>query len=294
MLSILLNVSVLLFGVSSMLSVGLGFTLQDLFGPMRDINKVIRALIANFVAVPILAYVLWRLTGLNDSLGIGLMLVGMSAGAPFLIKLVEAAEHDIGTATRLLVLLLLVTIIYLPVMVPLLGPGADVSIVSIATPLVLAMLLPLGVGLLARAWLPQWAARLQPIAGVIATIALVALIVLTFVVNFPEIANLVGTGAILAAALVIGGAFAVGYLLGGTDPGDRGVFGLGTAQRNIAAATVVASQSFSDPDTLAMVVVSSLAGLGILFPIAWRLRTHAGARVRDLYDGTLTGRGVRS
>ena len=291
MLSRVLSIAVLLFGVSSMLSVGFGFTLQGLVGPLRDISKVLRAIVANFVLVPILAYVIAQAVGLEIPLAIGLMLLGMAAGAPFLIKLAEAANHDIGAAARLLVVLLPFTVIYLPVMVPLVVPGVTVSLKSIATPLLLSMLLPLVVGLVTSTWFPKLAQRLQPTMGAVATIALVILITLTFVVNFQQIVGLLGTGAIPAAALLIGGAFAIGYLLGGPDPDDRGVLGLGTGQRNVAAATVVAAQSIGDPDTLAMVVSGSLIGMIILFPIAWRLERKTRAHVWDLYDRTLTGRG---
>lgn len=291
MLSGLLSISVLLFSISSMLSVGFGFTLQGLIGPLRDTGGVLSALIANFVAVPILAYAIGQALGLPVSLAIGLMLLGMAAGAPFLIKLTEVAEHDVGTAARLLVLLLPATVIYLPVVVPLVVPGVTVDLIAIGAPLLLSMLLPLVIGLATRTWFPRLAQRLQPAMGAFATIALVVLIVMTFVANFREIIGLLGTGAILAAALLIGGAFAIGFLLGGPDPDNRGVLGLGTGQRNVAAATVVATQSIDDPDTLAMVVVGSLIGMGILFPIAWRLEKHAGARVWDLYDRSLTGRG---
>lgn len=287
MLSDLLELSVLLFSMSSMLSVGLCFTLQSLLGPLRDLNKVLRALVANFVAVPLLAYVIGQMFDLAAPLAIGLMLLGMSAGA----KLTEAADHDVGTAIRLLVLLLPVTVIYLPVVVPLLVPGTTVDLISIIVPLLLAMLLPLAIGLLVRAWFPSLAKRLQPVAGAIATLALVILVALTILANVPEIVSLLGTGAILAAALLIAGAFATGFLFGGPDAGDRNVLGLGTGQRNVAAATVVATQSIGDPDTLAMVVVGSMIALCILFPIALRLRMQTRAPAWDLYDPTLTGRG---
>lgn len=47
---------------------------------------------------------------------------------------------------------------------------------------------------------------------------------------------------------------------------------LGTAQRNIAAATVVATQDFDDPRVLVMVVVASLVTWAVLFPVASLLR----------------------
>ena len=65
----------------------------------------------------------------------------------------------------------------------------------------------------------------------------------------------------------------MGYFIGGVDPDNREVIGLGTGQRNIAAATVVASQSIGNQQTVVMVIITSLIGLALLFPIArllWR------------------------
>jgi bile acid:Na+ symporter, BASS family len=45
-------------------------------------------------------------------------------------------------------------------------------------------------------------------------------------------------------------------------------FALGTSQRNIAAALVVASQSFSDPKVVVMVIVVAIVGLIILMPLS--------------------------
>jgi len=51
------------------------------------------------------------------------------------------------------------------------------------------------------------------------------------------------------------------------------VLGLGTAQRNIAAATIVAVEDIKDNDTLVLVVVASIIDLMILIPLARWLRT---------------------
>jgi predicted Na+-dependent transporter len=290
-LSGLLNLAILLFAASSMLSVGFSYTLREVVGPLRNIRGLTRVLVANFVLVPLLAWLIVQLLPLDEPLAIGLMLVGMAAGALFLIKLTEAAAHDVGAAATLLVLLLPVTVAYLPIVVPLVAPGVTVSVLAIASPLVLSMLLPLAIGFLANAWAPTLAQRLRPLMGMISSIALVVLILTTILSNFQAILGLFGSGAILASALLILGAFGIGYVLGGPDTGNRGVLGLGTAQRNIAAATVVATQAIGDPNTLVMVVVTSLVAYAILFPTAWALEKRANARVHDLIDLQLTGRG---
>ena len=77
-----------------------------------------------------------------------------------------------------------------------------------------------------------------------------------------------GTRGILAGLLFIGLSYAVGWLLGGPGADTRVVLGLGTAQRNIAAALVVGSQSFKDPKVVVMVVVVAIVGLLILMPLS--------------------------
>jgi len=62
---------------------------------------------------------------------------------------------------------------------------------------------------------------------------------------------------------------AVGYALGGPDAGTRSVLGLGTGQRNVAAALLLATQNYPDePGVVVMLIVSTLAGLVVLLPAA--------------------------
>ena len=274
----LLNIATLVFAVSSMLSVGFSYTLRELIEPLRNTRLVLGALVANFMLAPLLAYAITAFLSLGEAREIGLLLVATAAGAPFLIKLTQAADGDLALAAGLLVLLVVLTIGYMPIVVPLIAPEAEVSALSIAMPLVLTMLLPLGIGLFVDARFEGLADRLQPIMNKVSSAALVVLLVTTVLTNGGRLLNVLGTGAILAALLFIAGAFSIGYLLGMTGRGTREELGLATAQRNIAAATVVATQSFGDPDTLVMVVVTSLVTMIILFPLAGRLRKRQEKR----------------
>jgi BASS family bile acid:Na+ symporter len=276
----LLDIATLVFAVSSMLSVGFSYTLRELLEPLRNARLVIGALIANFVLAPLLAYAITGFMSLGEGRGIGLLLVATAAGAPFVIKLTQAAKGDVALAAGLLVFLVVVSIGYMPIVVPLIAPNAEVSAISIAMPLVLTMLLPLGIGLFVDAKFESLADRLQPLMNKASSAALVVLLVATIVTNFGNILNVFGTGAILAALLFIAGAFLLGYLLGMTGRGTREELGLATAQRNVAAATVVATQSFDDPDTLVMVVITSIVTMAILFPAARALRKRVEAQAK--------------
>lgn len=274
----LLDAAVIVFATTSMLSVGFGHTIAEVLGPLRNIRAVVRALVANFLLVPLLAIMVLRLLPLPEPYAIGIFLIATAAGAPFLIKLAQVAGSDVALSTTLLVVLLPATIVYMPIVVPLVLPHVPVDPLAIALPLISTMLLPLGAGLLVRAVRTNLAMRLQPAAGTISTISLVVLIVVTILANLPAIRGVFFTTAILAALLVIGGAFGIGYVLG-MDRRSREVLGLGTSQRNIAAAAVVATQAVGDRDTVVMVIVASLVGFAILFPVAaWLRRRSADER----------------
>ena len=278
-LTSLLDIVVLVFAVASMLSAGLTYTVQQIVGPLRNLRLVVLALVANFVLVPLWAVLIARLLSLDEPYEIGLVLVASAAGAPFLIKLVAAADGDVAFAASLLVLLLPATVVYMPIVVPLIAPDADVGAGAIARPLVTSMLLPLAIGLVVKAVSSDLAERIRPILGPISTAALALLVVLTVVVNFDEIVDVFGQGVIFASLLFIVGAFAIGFALGGAA-NERDELGLATAQRNIAAATVVATQGINDPDTTVTVIVTSTVSMLILFPLASQLKKYFGQSVQ--------------
>ena len=72
------------------------------------------ALLANFVLVPLLAYLITLIIPLEQSLKIGLIVLSTAAGAPFLPKLVQGAKGNIAFGVGLMVLLMVVTVVYLP------------------------------------------------------------------------------------------------------------------------------------------------------------------------------------
>ncbi len=271
----LLDISVLLFPVASMLAVGLSFTLSQIARPLRYPDRVFRALVANFILVPLLALGLSHLLALDFSLTAGIVLVGTAAGAPFLLKLTEVANADVSLSATLLVLLMPFTVIYMPLAVPLLIPDAAVNAKSIAMPLVLTLLLPMIIGQ-AMFWItPQTARRLRLMAAKTSSIALLVLIITTVILNAHLFRSLAGTGAISAAILLTAGGFGMGYLLSSSGFNRRATMGLGTGQRNIAAALVVASQEFNDPKMLTMIVLFSVIDLMVLFPFALILRRRS-------------------
>jgi BASS family bile acid:Na+ symporter len=201
-----------------------------------------------------------------------MVLLGTAAGASFLIKLIAAAAGDVALGTALLVLLVPMTVVFMPLIVPVLAPEASVDPVAIAVPLALTMLLPLAFGLIVTQVSRSWARRLQPFMRTVSTISLAVMLVTTLLVNLGDVAAIVASRAMVAVLLFVVGLFVIGYAIASPHPERRVVLGLGTAQRNIAATTVVAAEDIYHPDTLVLVVVASVIGLAVLLPIARLLR----------------------
>ena len=267
-IQVLANLATLIFVISSMLALGLSLTIQQILDPLKDVNLVARALLANFVLVPLLAFLLKTVIPLDASLGIGLMLLATAAGAPFLPKLAQAAKADVAFSVGLMVLLMVVTVVYVPVVLPLLLPGVSVNPLDIARSLIILMLMPLAIGLVVKARYEDIAASLQPSMAQAASLSLLAVFVLMLVLNFETMIGAIGSGAIITAIVFILLSLAIAYGLGPSST-TRPVLGLGTAQRNIAAAMVVATGNFSDdPNVLTMILVGALLMLVILMPIA--------------------------
>ena len=271
-LNAILQISLLVFVVSSMLAMGLSLTVSQIVAPLRNARLVVVALVLNFIAVPLIAVGIDALLSLDDGLYIGLILMATAAGAPFLPKLGEAAKGNIAFSVGLMVLLMVVTVVYMPIVVPLLISGVEINPWDIASSLIFLMLLPLGIGLFMK-WRYQKAADgLQPAMAQTSTVAIAILLVTGVIVNFTAILDIIGTGGFIAILLFLVGAFILGYFGAGRDAGVRSVLGLGTAQRNLSAAMVVAGQNFaSDPDVLTFIIVAGIVGLVVLMPLAGEL-----------------------
>jgi BASS family bile acid:Na+ symporter len=209
------TVATLSFVVSSMLAMGAGLTTAQIVEPLRNVRLVALALLANFVLMPLGAIALVKVLWLDEPFGIGLLLLGCAAGAPFLPKLAELAKGNLAFAVGAMVVLMVVTVGYLPIVLPLLLRGITVDTWNIARSLGLLMLLPLAVGLVLKARYEDLATRVKPWLDWISNVSLILVILLITAANLDKVLQVFGTRGILAGLLLIAVGFGIGWLLGG-------------------------------------------------------------------------------
>jgi len=272
------NASVVVFVVSSTLSVGLGLTVPQILAPLRNGRLVGLALLANFVLAPVVAIGLARALSLDEPLAVGLLLVGIAGGAPFLLKLADLSRSNMPFAVGLMVVLMVVTVGYVPIVLPRLLENVAVNPAAIARSLILLMLIPLAIGLALRAWHAPAAAGVRAFVAPVSSISMIFVVVLTTAGHFGSMLSILGSFGSVAAVIFVVSCCGIGWILGGPGRDTRGVLSLGTAQRNTAAALVVAGQNFSDAKVVVMITVVMVVSFAVLMPLAgaWGRRLELG------------------
>ncbi|QLE40456.1 sodium:proton symporter [Nostoc sp. C052] len=258
------KVAFLTFIVATMLGTGLRLTVQQIWEPLRNIRLIILSLVANFVLVPLFVYLLLQIVPLSEPIKDGFIIMAIAAGPPALPKLAQIVKGNVAFSTGLMMLLMFGTIIYMPIALPLVLQGVQVNSWDIAKPLLFLMLSPLAIGLFIKAKFAAIASNFQPIVSKISSAGLFLGLAVRLAVHFYEIITLLQTGAILVCAVFIVFSFSVGYLLGGPGIDTQRVLGVGTAQRNFAAALLVGTSNFDDPNVVSVIMVTSLLMLVIV------------------------------
>ncbi|WP_440948063.1 bile acid:sodium symporter family protein [Methanosarcina sp. T3] len=194
------------------------------------------------------------------------------------------AKGDTAFSVGLMVLLMVVTIFYVPIALPLFLSGVTIDSLDIARSLILLMLFPLALALSVRARYEEVASGLPPLMTQASNLSLLVLFLAFFVVYISDLIGVIGSIAIIAAVIFLLISFVVGYFLGGSAGATKRVLALGTAQRNLSAALAISALNFTDPDVMVMIMVVALAGFILLMFIGGELGKRAEASIETFQE----------
>jgi bile acid:Na+ symporter, BASS family len=232
--------------VSLMFPIGLQVDREELAGIFKDTGLLIRGLLANVVLVPAVGILLVRLFQLKDPIAIGLLLMAICPGVPFVVLGGGVKKGgNLGFAVALAFVLPAVSVLTVPITASLVLPGeTTVATENIVISLVLYQLLPLLVGMFVKARAPALAARLvKPVALVCVVVILVVLIALAKI-WLSSVTAVYGSLGILAMLTLVLLSLLMGWILGGPERSHRRTLGVGTALRNPGLAAVIATTNF--------------------------------------------------
>jgi BASS family bile acid:Na+ symporter len=259
------------FVFCTMFNVGLTQKLGRIVEYYKEWRFFMRLLLANFILVPLAMLLLLSFTDFDRSLQIGLIIFSLTAGAPFLIKLTQNSKHDIALGVSLLLLLIVGTVVFVPMLLPRFIPGLEVDAGSITLNLAKSLILPIALGMALAYALPNIARKIQPWMARVGNYALYILLIATLIGYFPRLKDILGTGAILVGIVFVLLAFGIGFVQTSSRDLDsvQDVGALGTAQRNTAASMIIATANFSDnPNVLLIITIANTLGIILLLGLA--------------------------
>jgi bile acid:Na+ symporter, BASS family len=257
-LTILLKITMVIFMAGNLLDLGLRLNLKEAVRGLRDVRFVTLSVLWAFVLCPALAYLLPMVVPLTPPYALGLLLVGLAPCAPFLPMMTEKARGDLNYAATFMLLASAGTVIYMPIMVPLLAKGLTVSAWTVAKPMLILVLIPLVIGIAIQLRFRATASSVQPFVKKATGIDTLLMLLLVIVIYGKGFLGAVGTYAIGTQVIFFTVITAASYALGfGMPPRQKSVLSLGILTRNVGAASapLFVAQGV-DQDAIVMVSLS--------------------------------------
>jgi len=268
-LKLTLDISIALFIGGALFTAGLEVTFAQVLTPLKNRPLVSRTLLTNLLLAPLVVFAMVSLFPLERPYMIGVLLYGFAAGAPYTPRLVSVAGGDVPNSIGLTMLLTVLTILYMPIVLPFLVPGTEIGVLEIAKPLLLQMFVPLVFGLGIREISETWAESFRKPANLVVNSSAVLFLVLALVLHHEDLIATAGTGAFTSALALTLITFGLGYVFGPEDKKGKVTLGLITTARNIGAAATIATANFGDdPRVLITIAVCMFVVFALAFPIA--------------------------
>lgn len=257
-----------IFIVLAMMSITFEANLHQVATVLRDRRLVVRALMINFVLVPLLGLALVELIPMALNVKDGILLLAVAPGNFLAFNFTRQLCGKIKLAAAVLFLLTFTGVILAPILaswivqsqLPVIMPYSRVL-----KPILIYVALPLIAGLAFNNLFPKVATRLQKPFTVISALAFIGFTISTGSVKMAAAKTVAGRGALLGLTLFILGAMTLGWLFGGSDRETRGVMSLSCGLRNFAVCLAIATHSFPDNNVDLTIIASVALGIPMAF-----------------------------
>ncbi len=249
--------SILIFCVSNLGTMGLQASMPKVVAVLK--NKKVLALIFvwGWVLGPALGLLVVWVVPLAEPYVICVLIGSLASCGPFLPVMVEKARGDVNFAGAFIPLVAVGTVVFMPLIAPLLIKGVTISTGALATRLVLTLLLPLAIGAVIRHFWDTVATKIFPAVRVLAKLSTLLMIVSCFVVYGRAMFDTAGSFALLSMTIYMVAKGLITYRFGfGLKQNQRSVMSLGMLTPNGPGLIVaVLAIPDMDPRVLTMAVM---------------------------------------
>lgn len=260
-------------------SLGLGLVADDFRRVFRQRRAVVSGLLCQIALLPALAFALAAGFGLPPAMAVGLVILGACPGGMSSGLLTYLARGDTALSVTLTAVSSVATVFSLPLIVSLAlehfaGQSHELglSLLDTVKRLFVLTTLPVILGMALRHWLPRFADRAQPWVSRVANLCFAAIVVGTFVSQWPTLrdnAGIVGPAALALNLGTMGLAWWVAQR-SRVDRGGRIAIAMECGLQNAALGIFVANNLLGQP-TLAIpsVVYALLMNFSAITLVVW-------------------------
>lgn len=258
------KIVVMIFTVTNLAAMGLEINKSEAFKALKNPRFVTLIIVWGWIVGPAIAWGLTKIIPLSDSYAAGLLLISLAPTAPFFPLMVTKARGDMSSAGAFILVATIGTVVFLPLLVPVLINGLTVSVWGLSKPLLTMVLLPLIVGFGIKVFKEPIAVMIAPTIKKIGTLFLLITAVLTFWLYGKEMLSAVGSFAIGAQVLFFVAITFLSYKIPfGLKKTQRSGMALGMCTRNIAA-VFVAYFGITDPEPGVFVMIVLVVPLALI------------------------------
>jgi BASS family bile acid:Na+ symporter len=258
------KVAAIVMLVSVMLSAGLEINVEHLLAALKNYGLFARALLANFIVIPIFGVLLARAFRLDEYVAIGFVLMALAPGVPFLVRAAgRTPGGSLGFAAALAFIMPALSIVTIPL------TARFIFTAGLIAPAAAAGTIPFG-----RIAVTLVGFQLVPLL-LLFFAAVVALLVILGPMLVQAVASVYGSRGMLAMLVLVLLSVGTGWILGGPSIQYRRTLSIATMLRNIGTCAVVATATF--PKTLVAPTVLTYFIIQFLISIIFRVYFHRGA-----------------
>ena len=279
----LLKVLALIMIVSTMFGAGLQVDRQRLRETLRQYGLLGRALLANFVLVPLFAVLLVRLFHVESGVAIGIVLMAMAPGVPFLANSAgRSGGGSLSFALTIAFCFAALSVITIPITIELALPpaaAAQIPVAKFLITLVAFQLVPLVLGALVGPRLATpFADKLVKILHLAFLAAALVLVVAIFPRLLHSVSTVYGFGHLLIIAAVGAFSVAAGWLLGGPQRPYRRTLSIATLLRNIGLCALIGTgPAFVNTNVVPAIFTYFLVTFALSLPVRAYFRRTRGS-----------------
>ena len=261
-----------------MFAIGLMLGPAQVAAAMTRRTVLFAVLFAAVVPLPVVTVVAIEVFNLRGPIGVGLLLMAISPGAPFALRrAIHAGAHrDFAPALHITIVTLAVVTVPLSVAIldAVFSAEFQVTYAQIARQVFFAQLLPLLLGALVRYLKPALAEKIEPHAARLGNRLVIVFMVLTLVDIVPIVAS-IGWVPTAAGAAMAALALAMGSLVAGRDPEIRPAAGIAVAMRNPGLALTMAEANHAPPVVSAVIIGYTVGVAVVVSAVLWHQRRQA-------------------